>query len=116
MDKSEFRAARKALGWSTARTARELRLGETSGRTVRRWEAGEYPVPGPVAVAMEAFRAGFVRTAGVVLMSGPAMPEEPGARGTIFKLDRPGEPERVYYSDGRAWLPYMPPATPIAAE
>src|SRR5690349_17020033 len=47
----EFRAAREALGLSAEGLARMLRV--ESGRTVRRWEAGEREFPGPVIVLME---------------------------------------------------------------
>ena len=48
---NEFRAARAALGLSADKMARLLRV--QSGRTVRRWEAGQ-DIPGPVAVILEA--------------------------------------------------------------
>jgi DNA-binding transcriptional regulator YiaG len=48
MTKDEFKAVRDVLGLSAEAFA--AILGAGSGRTIRRWEAGERPVPGPVAV------------------------------------------------------------------
>jgi hypothetical protein len=47
----ELKAARHALGLSADGLARMLRV--ENGRTVRRWEAGERDIPGPVIVLME---------------------------------------------------------------
>jgi len=47
----ELQAARRALGLSAEGLARMVRV--ESGRTVRRWEAGEREIPGPVTVVME---------------------------------------------------------------
>jgi DNA-binding transcriptional regulator YiaG len=47
-----FRAARAALGLSTDAFAKLVHV--ESGRTVRRWEAGERDIPGPVQVLTEA--------------------------------------------------------------
>lgn len=45
---------REQLGLSQSGMARLLRLHPVNGRrTVRRWELGEVPVPGPAAVALE---------------------------------------------------------------
>jgi DNA-binding transcriptional regulator YiaG len=55
MDHTEFKAARLALGVSASQLARMLQLGDHGGRTVRRWEADERPVPGPVAVLINLF-------------------------------------------------------------
>jgi DNA-binding transcriptional regulator YiaG len=48
----KLRAARTALGLSAEGFARLVRV--ESGRTVRRWEAGERDIPGPVQVIVEA--------------------------------------------------------------
>lgn len=53
MTPSDFRAARAQLGLSAAGLAKALRLGKGGDRTVRRWEAGERDIPGPVEVAVE---------------------------------------------------------------
>ncbi len=53
MTPAEIRAARKALGLSANGLAEALRLGKGGGRTVRRWEAGDTPISGPVSVALE---------------------------------------------------------------
>ena len=47
----QLREARKKLGLSAEELARALRVED--GRTVRRWEAGERAIPGPVTVIME---------------------------------------------------------------
>jgi len=47
----QLKAARQALGLSAESLARVLRVED--GRTVRRWEAGEREIPGPVIVIME---------------------------------------------------------------
>ena len=51
MTPAEFRAARKKLGLSAQKMAQALKM--PSGRTIRRWEAGDNPVPGPVVVAVQ---------------------------------------------------------------
>lgn len=45
-----FRACRQALGLSQAEIADALLV--AAGRTVRRWEAGAIPIPGPPWVAL----------------------------------------------------------------
>jgi hypothetical protein len=47
----DLKAARAALGFSADALARMLRIED--GRTVRRWEAGDREIPGPVIVLME---------------------------------------------------------------
>ena len=47
---AEFREARQKLGLSQEQLSQLLQVG--SGRTVRRWEAGERDIPGPVVVLM----------------------------------------------------------------
>jgi hypothetical protein len=50
----DVEAARKRLGMSAADLGRALRLeGRDPGQTVRRWETGHTPVPGPAQVALE---------------------------------------------------------------
>jgi transcriptional regulator with XRE-family HTH domain len=56
---SDLRAARKALGLTGAELARVLRLGSGGDRTVRRWEAGDHSISGPVAIAIEAMLEGY---------------------------------------------------------
>lgn len=59
---SDLKAARKRLGWSVYQLAAALRLDgsrEQVGKRVREMEAGSRPVWGPIAVAVEAFLAGF---------------------------------------------------------
>lgn len=48
MTPAELRAARESLGLSQAAFAAAVQV--ESGRTVRRWEAGERDIPGPVRV------------------------------------------------------------------
>lgn len=52
MTPAELKSARNALGLSAEGFARFVRV--ESGRTVRRWEAGDRDIPGPVAVLIEA--------------------------------------------------------------
>lgn len=59
-DKNDFRSSRDKLGMSAKQMARALRMGKGADRTIRRYESGESPVPGPVSVAVEAMVQGFV--------------------------------------------------------
>ena len=52
--------ARRAMGMSLSDLADALRMGANGERNLRRWEAGETPMPGAVGVAVEAMQAGFV--------------------------------------------------------
>lgn len=52
MTGDELRRARAALGLSTEGLARLVDV--QGGRTVRKWEAGDRDVPGPVAVLLRA--------------------------------------------------------------
>jgi transcriptional regulator with XRE-family HTH domain len=49
---AELKAARQLLGMSAEQLAQMLRV-DGGGRTVRRWEAGEREIPGPVIVVLE---------------------------------------------------------------
>lgn len=49
-----FKSIRHALGLSTERMARLLRI--SSARTLRRWERGDRDIPGPVTLLMELFQ------------------------------------------------------------
>lgn len=51
MTPAELKAARHALGLSAEGFAHAVRV--ESGRTVRRWEAGERDIPGPVTALVE---------------------------------------------------------------
>lgn len=64
MTPGEFKMARLELGLSAAKLAKALRLGTGGGRTVRRWEAGANPIPGPAAVAVRLMLAMRARPAG----------------------------------------------------
>ncbi len=55
MTAADLRTARAALGLSAEGFARLVRV--QSGRTVRRWEAGDQDIPGPVQVLTEALMA-----------------------------------------------------------
>jgi transcriptional regulator with XRE-family HTH domain len=57
--KEDFAIARGLLGMSAPEMARALRMGKGSDRTIRRYESGECPVPGPTSVAVEALLTGF---------------------------------------------------------
>ena len=50
MTPTEFKEARHTLGLSTAKLAELFQV--SSGRTVRRWEAGDRDIPGPAKVLM----------------------------------------------------------------
>ena len=50
MTPTELKSMRHALGLSAEGLARLLQV--SSGRTVRRWEAGDRDIPGPVKVLM----------------------------------------------------------------
>lgn len=53
MTPKQLKSARKKLGLSARGLARALEMdGQWADRTIRRWESGELPVPGPVAVAV----------------------------------------------------------------
>ena len=52
----EFRAHRHALGLSVNALTRALSVGNHPGpneRTVRRWEKGEWPIPGMAVLAIQ---------------------------------------------------------------
>lgn len=51
MTPAELKSARHALGLSAEGFARLVRV--ESGRTIRRWEAGERDIPGPVTLVVE---------------------------------------------------------------
>ena len=69
MTPAELKAARPALGLSAEGFARMVRV--ESGRTVRRWEAGERDIPGPVKVILDL--ALNVPAAKKRLMASPAL-------------------------------------------
>lgn len=56
MTKDELKAKRKELGLSAQGLANRLGLSKWGGRTIRRWESGEFPIPGPVALAVEGMK------------------------------------------------------------
>lgn len=68
---ADLKAARQALGWSLVELAEALRLrgvehvrpdeerASNRATRVRKMETGNYPISGPVSVAVEAFLAGF---------------------------------------------------------
>ena len=53
---AEFYNARKRLRMTQAQLAEALQLGKDGKRAVRRWEHGERPISGPVAVAITMMR------------------------------------------------------------
>lgn len=57
--KDDFKNAKQELGMSAAQLAKTLRMGKRADRTIRRYESGESPIPGPVTVAVEALLTGF---------------------------------------------------------
>jgi len=57
----DLKRARKILGWTVNDLSDALRLSPGTGnRTLRRMEAGDSHVTGPISVATEAFLAGFI--------------------------------------------------------
>ena len=58
MTPTVFRHIRQALGLSAEGLARVLQV--SSGRTVRRWEAGDRDIPGPVRVLMLLLKSGVI--------------------------------------------------------
>jgi DNA-binding transcriptional regulator YiaG len=50
MTAAEFKAALEHLGFNQSSLARRLQV---SDRNVRRWAAGEYPVPAPIALLLQ---------------------------------------------------------------
>ena len=60
-DGKDLKQARKILGWTVNDLSDALRLSPGTGnRTIRRMEAGDAYVTGPVSVATEAFLSGFM--------------------------------------------------------
>lgn len=59
MTPKEFRAIRTALKLSTREIGEALGLRGDPGRTVRRYEAGDIEISGPVQTAMLAMKDGF---------------------------------------------------------
>jgi transcriptional regulator with XRE-family HTH domain len=57
--KEDFALARSLLGMTAPQMAKALRMGKGSDRTIRRYESGQCPVPGPTSVAVEALLTGF---------------------------------------------------------
>jgi transcriptional regulator with XRE-family HTH domain len=57
--REDFTLARGLLGMTAPQMAKALRMGKGSDRTIRRYESGECPVPGPTSVAVEALLTGF---------------------------------------------------------
>lgn len=58
-NKDDFKNARQVLGMSASQLAKSLRMGKRADRTIRRYESGDSPIPGPVSVAVEALLTGF---------------------------------------------------------
>ncbi len=58
MTPENFKRIRQQLGLTQAELARALRI--TEGRTIRRYESGERPISGPVAIIMEALADGRI--------------------------------------------------------
>ncbi len=59
MTPKEFRTIRTALKLSTREMGEALGLRGDPGRTVRRYEAGDIEISGPVQTAMLAMKDGF---------------------------------------------------------
>ena len=78
MTPNDLRTIRHEAGLSVARLAALFRLGKDGGRTVRRWEAGDLAVSGPVSLLYELLRDG--------LLQGPRQGGEGGP--TLIRGDR----------------------------
>ncbi len=52
MTPTELKNARNKLGLTQSGLAARMLMSKHGGRTVRRWEAGEIDVPGPVALCI----------------------------------------------------------------
>lgn len=60
MTPADLKARRQRLGLSQGQLAQALGMAGRNGeRTVRRWESGEYDIPGPVALALTALEHGL---------------------------------------------------------
>jgi len=53
MTSTEFKAARRKLGYSARGLALEWSMGENGGRTIRRWESGDTPLNPVAAYCMQ---------------------------------------------------------------
>ena len=82
----DLRAARIELGLSIEGLRLLLRLGESSDKTIRRWQRGEQDVPGPA----EAFLELLLRDDHARIAAGV---DELAARYPAFKAGRPVEDE-----------------------
>lgn len=66
MTPANLRTARKRLGLTQHGLAEALRMGRWGFQSVAKWEKGEIPIPGPVAVAVELMlesKKGFIAPA-----------------------------------------------------
>ena len=52
MTPDTFKKGRRILGLTQSELAATWEMGENGDRSVRRWEAGDVPVPGPVGVLL----------------------------------------------------------------
>lgn len=68
MTPAEIIAVRRRTGMTQPQFARFLRLGPTGARSVRRWETGETPLPGPASIIYELLQNGSVPVGGTALM------------------------------------------------
>src|SRR5271166_3283728 len=95
----DLRAARDFLGLSANDLARVV--GFEDGRTVRRWEAGDRELPGPVIVVMET-ALGYLRKIETLsheleqLMSGTMPSGTNGVDNTKATIDRVVEAKKSY--------------------
>ena len=62
MTPAEITAVRKRTGLTQAQFAAALRFGTDGRRTVRRWEAGQAKLRGPVSIIYELLQDGSVRS------------------------------------------------------
>lgn len=101
MTGADVEAARARLGMSAAELGRHLELeGRDPGRTVRRWETGHTPVPGPVRLCLAYM---LKDKSPVQPPAAPhASPVEPIPRLPLTQEpEAPAEPSKPWISSGK---------------
>ncbi|GAC1336063.1 MAG: hypothetical protein NVS2B1_00770 [Bradyrhizobium sp.] len=100
-----LKAARDALGLSTDGLAQMLRIDDSS--IIRRWEAGDSAIPGPVTVVMEAAMNYLVKRRVIARLL--EMPGKDADQAAVFNILRSVD-------DGLETLMRLPPANEAARE
>ena len=81
MTPADVKAARQALGMTTAELGLALRMASDEGRSVRKWESGRNPISGPATLALEALLSGW--RPGVILPPKAAAENQRDAHAAI---------------------------------